>query len=82
MVDGKTYGCVKSFCYRGDILDGYCGADIAATAKIRNEWMKFRECLPFLTSRALSLEMKDRVYASCVRTSMGYGNILCKWMMG
>ena len=34
MVDGETYGCVKSFCYMGDILDG--GAHLAATARIRN----------------------------------------------
>ena len=37
MVDGKTYECVKSFCYLGDTLDGYGGADLAATPKIRNE---------------------------------------------
>ena len=35
--------------------------------------MKFRELLPFLTSRAPPLEMKGRVYASCVRNSMTYG---------
>ena len=29
------------------------GADLAPTAIIRNRWMKFREFLPFLTSRAL-----------------------------
>ena len=45
------YGCVKSFCY----LDGN-GAYIAATARIRNVWMKFREPFPFLTSRAPPLE--------------------------
>ena len=71
MVDGETYECVKSFCYLGDTLDG---ADLAATARIKNGWMKFREILPFLTSRAPSLEMKGRVYASCVRSSMTYGS--------
>ena len=30
--------------------------------------------LPFLTSRAPPLEMKGRVYASCVRSSMTYGS--------
>ena len=34
--------------------------------------MKFRELLPFLTSRAHPLEMKGQVYASCVRSSMTY----------
>ena len=36
VVDGETYGCVKSFCYLGDILDGYGGADLADTNRIRN----------------------------------------------
>ena len=71
MVDGETYECVTSFCYLGDTLGG---VDLAATAKIRNGWMKFRELLPFMTSRAPPLEMKGRVYASCVRNSMSYGS--------
>ena len=50
MVDGETYECVKSLCYLGDTLDGEGGADLAATTRIRNGWMKFRELLPFLTS--------------------------------
>ena len=49
MVDGETYECVRSFCYLGDTLDG---ADLAATSRIRNGWMKFRERLSFLPSRA------------------------------
>ena len=56
MVDGETYECVNNFCYLGDTLDGNGGADPAATARIRNGWMKFRERLPFPTSRARPLE--------------------------
>ena len=74
MVDGETYECVKSFCYLGDTLDGDGGADFAATARIRNGWIKFQELLPFLTSRDPPLEMKGRVYASCVRCNMTYGS--------
>ena len=74
MVDGETYACVKSFCYLEDTLDGDGGADLDATARIRNGWMKFRELLPFLTSRAPSLEMKGRLYATWVRSSMTYGS--------
>ena len=70
----RRIGCVKSFCYLGDTLDGDGGANIAATARIRNGWMKFRELLPFMTSRAPPLEMKGQVNASCVRSSMTYGN--------
>ena len=39
----ETYGCVKSFCYLEDTLDGDGGADLAATARIINGWMKFRK---------------------------------------
>ena len=74
MVDGETYECVKTFCYLGDTLDRDGGVDLAATDRIRNGWMKFRELLPFLTSIAPPLEMKGRVYASCVRSSMTYGS--------
>ena len=41
MVDEETYGCEKSFCYLGDTIYGDGGADLAATARIRNGWMKF-----------------------------------------
>ena len=41
MVDGETYECVKSCCYLGDTLDGDGGADLTATARIKNGWMKF-----------------------------------------
>ena len=74
MVDGETYECIKSFCYLGDTLEGDGGADLSATARIRNGWMKFRDLFPFLTSKAPSLEMRGRVYASCVRSSMIYGS--------
>ena len=46
MVEGETYGCHKPFCYLGDTFDGN-GAYLAATSRIRNGWMKFRELLPF-----------------------------------
>ena len=74
MVGGETYRFVKRFCYLGDTLDRDSGADLAATARIRNGCMKFRELSPFLTSGAPPLEMKGRVYDSCVRSSMTYGS--------
>ena len=67
-------GITQHDSYLGDTLDGYGGGDLANTARIQNGWMKFREPLPFLTSRAPPLEMKGRVYASCVRSSMTYGS--------
>ena len=46
----------KEFSYLGDTLDGNGRADLAATPRIRNGWMKFRGRFPFLTSRAPPLE--------------------------
>ena len=62
----------KELLLSGRHIDGDGGADLAATARIRNGWMKFRELFPFLTSRATALEMKCQVCASCVRSSMVY----------
>ena len=59
-------------CYLGNNLDGDVAEDLAATAIIRNGWKKFRELFPFLTSRIPPLEMKGRVYASCVRSRITY----------
>ena len=36
MMEGETYGCVQSFCYLGDTLDGNGRADHATTGRIRN----------------------------------------------
>ena len=54
-----------------ETLDGDGRVDLAATAKIRNSWMKLREHLPFLISRAPPLEMKSLVYAGCVKKLYG-----------
>ena len=40
MIDGEAYGYVKSFCYLGNTLHGDGGAGLAATATIRNGWIK------------------------------------------
>ena len=45
-----------------DTLDGDGGADLAAIDRIRNEWMKFRKHLPFLTSRAPARDERSSLY--------------------
>ena len=64
-------GYVKGFGYLGDTLDGDGGADLSATSRIRNGWMR---AFAFLTSGASPLKMKGRVYVSCVRSIMIYGS--------
>ena len=36
VVDGETYGCVKSFCYMGYNLGGNGGVELASTVVMKN----------------------------------------------
>ena len=74
VVGGETYEVVDSFCYLGDMLNADGGVDLAVTTRVRSGWKKFRELMPFLTSKAPSLKMKGQVYSACVRSGMTYGS--------
>ena len=45
-------------------------ADAAVEARIRMGWNKFRQLVPLLTNRDISLIRRGRLYSSCVRSSM------------
>ena len=53
-------------------MDG--DADAAVEARIRIGWNKFRQLVPLLTSKDVSLIMRGRLYSSCVRSSMSHGS--------
>jgi len=57
---------VDKFCYLGDILSVDEDADAAVEARIRIGWDKFRQLVPLLTSKDVSLIMRGRLYSSCV----------------
>ena len=54
------------------IVDG--DADAAVEARIRIGWNKFRQLVPLLTNKDVSLIMRGRLYSSCVRSSMLHGS--------
>jgi len=58
---------VCKFCYLGDMLRVDGDADAAAEARIRIRWNKFRQLVPLLTNRDISLIRRGRLYSSCVR---------------
>ena len=58
---------VDKFCYLGDMLRVDGDADTAVEARIRNGWNKFRQLVPLLTNKDVSLIMRGRLYSSCVR---------------
>jgi len=62
---------VDKFCYLVDML----GVDgDAVEARIRIGWNKFRQLVPLLTNKDVSLIMRGRLYSSCVRSSMLHGS--------
>ena len=64
---------VDKFCYLGDMLSVDGDAHAAVEARIRIGWNKFRQLVPLLTNKDVSLIMRGRLYSSCVRSSMLHG---------
>jgi len=65
---------VDKFCYLGDMLSVDGDADAAVEARIRIGWNKFRQLVPRLTNKDVSLIMRGRLYSSCVQSSMLHGS--------
>jgi len=65
---------VDKFCYIGDMLSVDGDADAAVEARIRIGWNKFRQLVPLVTNKDVSLIMRRRLYSSCVRSSMLHGS--------
>jgi len=53
-------------------VDG--NADAAVEARIRIGWNKFRQLVPLLGNKDISLIMRGRQYSNCVRSSMLHGS--------
>jgi len=65
---------VDKFCYLGDMLSVDGDADAAVEARIRLGWNKFRQLVPLLTDRDISLIKRGRLYSSCVQSTMLHGS--------
>jgi len=73
-VEGQELEAVDSFCYLGDTVSATGGYMASITIRCRAAWSKFRELLPLLTNRAISLNTRGRIYSSCVRSVMLYAS--------
>jgi len=51
---------VNKFCYLGDMLSVDGDADAAVEARIRIGWNKFRQLVPLLTNKDISLIVRGR----------------------
>jgi len=54
------------FCYLGDMLSVDGDDDAAVENRIRTEWNKFRQLVPLLTNKDISLKVRGRLYRGCV----------------
>ena len=72
--EGGSLGVVDSFSYLGDKISSGGGCSESVAGRIRIGWAKFRELLPLLTAKGLSLRVKGRLYDACVRTAMLHGS--------
>jgi len=66
---------VDKFCYLGDMLSVDGDADAVVETRIRIGWNKFRQLVPLLTSKGISLTVRGRLYSGCVKSSMLYGSV-------
>jgi len=69
-----TLELVDKFCYLGDMLSVDGDADAAVEARIRIGWNKFRQLIPLLTTKDVSLIMRGRLYSTCVQSCMLHGS--------
>ena len=65
---------MDKFCYLGDMLSVDGDADAAVETRMRIGWNKFRQLLPLLTNKDISLSVRGRLYSSCVQSSMLHGS--------
>ena len=65
---------VDKFCYLGDMLSVDGDIDAAVQTRIRIGWNKFRQLVPLLTNKDISLIVRGRLYSSYVRSSMLHGS--------
>jgi len=68
---------VNKFCYFDDMLSVEGGADAAVETRIRIGWNKFRQLVPLLTNKDVSLIVRVGLYSSYVQSSMLHG-LACK----
>ena len=65
---------VDKFCYLGDMLNVDGDADATVEARIRIGWNTFRQLVPLLTNKDISLIRRGRLSSSCVQSSLLHGS--------
>ena len=72
-VGEDTFEAVPTFQYVGDVIGESCGCVDATCARITAAWKSFRQLLPIITNRGISLRNRGNIFSSCIRKSLLYG---------
>ena len=65
---------MDKFCYFCDMLSVDGDADADVQTRSGTGWNKFRQLVPLLTNKDISLTVRGRLYICCVRSSMLHGS--------
>jgi len=65
---------MDKFCYLGDTLRVDGDADAAVETRIRIGWNKFKQLVSLLTNKDMSLIVREKLYSSCMRSSVLHGS--------
>ena len=70
MIGDEKLEVFSEFCYLGNMLSAGGECELASRTRYKCAWAKFRQLLPLLANRHLSLLTRGRVYSTCVRRAM------------
>ena len=70
IVDDSPLEVVPFFCYLGDMIGDNGGCFDAITSRVKSAWKKFRDLLPILCNKSLTLKSRGRVFSAAVRGVM------------
>ena len=68
-----TVEAVPTFQYIGDVIGESNDCVDATSACITTAWKSFRQLLPIITNRGISLNKYGNIFSSCIRKSLLYG---------
>ena len=70
VVDNELIEVIDSFCYLGDMITSGGGCSEATVVRCRTAWKKFKELLPLLASKSISLRNRGKVFVTYVRGAL------------
>ena len=72
-VGEDIFEAVPTFQSLGDVMEESGGCLDSTSARITAAWKGFRQLLPIITNRGISLRNRVNIFSSCIRKSQLYG---------